>query len=163
MTTEILRADLALPAHAEALVLLLDAYARDAAGGGHALSDEVKQRLPAELARRQGVHVLLAFVGGEAAGLAICMEGFSTFACAPLLNLHDFAVRPQFRGQGLGKALLARVAGLAEDLGCCKVTLEVLEGNARARGLYLACGFEDYALDPAYGKAMFMQRWLAKG
>jgi GNAT superfamily N-acetyltransferase len=162
MNTEILRADLALPDHADALVLLLDAYARDPAGGGNPLGEDVKRRLPEALAQRSGVHVLLAFVDGEAAGLAICMEGFSTFACAPLLNLHDFAVRPQFRGQGLGKALLSRVVALASELGCCKVTLEVLEGNARARSLYLACGFADFALDPAFGKAMFMQRWLGR-
>ena len=64
------------------------------------------------------------------------MEGFSTFACKPLLNIHDFAVLRPYRGQGIGKLMLGRVKQLAKNLGCCKITLEVLEGNTVARHLY---------------------------
>ncbi|GAA5176773.1 GNAT family N-acetyltransferase [Niveibacterium umoris] len=160
MQLDIFRANLHQPEHAAAMLLLLDAYARDPAGGAEGLKDEVKARLPRALADRPGVHVLLAFAEGEPAGLAICMEGYSTFAGAPLLNLHDFAVLPTHRGAGIGRALMTQVVALAEKLECCKVTLEVLEGNAPARALYRDCGFEDYALDPAWGKAMFMQRWI---
>lgn len=162
MQLDIFRADLHNAEHAASMLLLLDAYARDPAGGGEPLRAEVKARLPRALADRPGVHVLLAYAEGEPAGLAICMEGFSTFAGAPLLNVHDFAVLPKQRGAGVGRALMAQVVALAESLQCCKVTLEVLEGNAPARALYLASGFADYALDPAWGKAMFMQRWLGE-
>ena len=48
----------------------------------------------------------------------------------------------------------------AIDRGCCKLTLEVLTGNARALTSYLGFGFEPYALDPAAGQASFMQKWL---
>lgn len=156
----IVQADLKRPEHATALVTLLDAYARDPAGGGEGLADEVKQKLPGALAARAGTHVLIAFEEGEPAGIAVAFEGFSTFACAPLLNLHDFAVRPEFRGRGIAKALLAELARLGRELGCCKLTLEVLDGNVPARRLYRACGFADYALDEAFGNAQFMQRWL---
>ena len=54
---------------ADAVVTLLDAYARDEMGGGRPLSEHVRRNLVPELRKRQGVHVVLAFVGEEAAGL----------------------------------------------------------------------------------------------
>ena len=68
--------------------------------------------------------------------MAIYLEGFSTFACRPLLNLHDLGVSPRFQGQGVGKALLSALEQRGLAMGCCKITLEVLEGNAVAQGLY---------------------------
>jgi ribosomal protein S18 acetylase RimI-like enzyme len=76
------------------------------------------------------------------------------------LNIHDIAVLPDCRGQGVGQALLAAAEQLAIDRGCCKLTLEVLTGNARALQSYLRFGFAPYALDPAAGQASFMQKWL---
>ena len=84
------------------------------------------------------------------------MEGFSTFACKPLLNIHDFAVLRPYRGQGIGKLMLGRVKQLAKNLGCCKITLEVLEGNTVARHLYEEEGVLDSHLNPSMGKALFM-------
>jgi ribosomal protein S18 acetylase RimI-like enzyme len=100
-------------------------------------------------------------VGDEPAGLAICMEGFSTFVCEPLLNVHDLVAHPSRRGQGLAGQLLAEVERIARQRGCCKVTLEVLEGNASAQAAYRRAGFEGYQLDPSMGRAMFWQKWLA--
>jgi GNAT superfamily N-acetyltransferase len=157
---QIVDADLADPRHASALVELLDAYARDPMGGGEPLKATVRKNLARELGRREAVHVLLAFVGEEAAGLAICMEGFSSFACKPLLNIHDFVVIAKYRRRGVSRALMARIEQLAKNLGCCKITLEVLEGNSVAQALYRSFGFAGYALDPKLGKAMFWQRWL---
>ena len=74
------------------------------------------------------------------AGLAICFEGFSTFAWKPLLNIHDFAVASEFRKRGLAKRILEKVE-LAHTLGCCKIILEVLEGNKTAQIVYKSCGF----------------------
>ncbi len=89
---EIFEADLNLPAHAKAMVQLMDAYAIDPMGGGQGLSNYVKANLPAELAKRKSAHVILAFSDSEPAGLVVCFEGFSTFACKPLLNIHDVMV-----------------------------------------------------------------------
>lgn len=83
---EIVQADLSLPAHAKALVQLMDAYALDEMGGGQGRPDYVKANLPSELAKRKSAYVILAFVDAEPAGLVVCLEGFSTFACKPLLN-----------------------------------------------------------------------------
>jgi GNAT superfamily N-acetyltransferase len=161
MTPEILIADLSSPRHAQAMIELLNFYAMDHMGGGEELPAFVKENLAGALRERQGVHVLLAFVDGQAAGLAICMEGFSTFACKPLLNIHDFAVAPPFRRQGIARAMLEKAEDLARRLGCCKLTLEVLEGNKAAQALYASCGYAGYSLDPAMGKALFWQKKLA--
>lgn len=160
MKPSIIIADLSLPSHAAAIVYLLDEYARDDMGGGAELSAFVKDNLIAELRKRQGVHVVLAFVDGAPAGMAICFEGFSTFACKPLLNIHDIVVAKEYRGRGIAKRLLAKAEEIATSLGCCKLTLEVLEGNTVAQAAYKASGFAAYELDPSMGKAMFWQKKL---
>ena len=140
---------------------MLDAYASDLMGGGEGISAFVRANLVSELRKRPAVHVFLAFDGDRPAGFANCIEGFSSFACKPLLNIHDFAVAPAYRGRGIAKQLMQAVEARARELGCCKITLEVLEGNAVARSLYAACGFVGYELNPETGKAMFMHRLLA--
>lgn len=157
----ILVADLGDPAHGSAVLTLLDAYARGEMGGGAPLADDVRQQLLPALQRRPQAHVLLAFSAGQPAALAICMEGFSTFACKPLLNIHDFMVAEGFRGRGLSQRMLAQVEALARQLGCCKITLEVLEGNTVAQRAYRAFGFDGYELLPETGKALFWQKKLA--
>lgn len=158
---ELCIADLSNQAHAEALVKLLNDYATDLMGGGAALAPVVRRTLVAELIKRPFVRTVLAFVDGEPAGLAITMEGFSTFACQPLLNIHDMAVSPPFRGRGISTQLLGKVEEIARGLGCCKITLEVLEGNKPAQASYKSFGFAGYELDPEMGKAMFWQKALA--
>lgn len=160
MTTEVRIADLHDLRDATDLVGLLDAYARDPMGGGTPLREDVKKRLPADLAERAGCVVLIARVDGEAAGAAVSFEGYSTFEAAPLLNLHDFVVSPAFRGGGIAKTLLERLEDEARSRGCCKITLEVLSNNHRARGIYAAAGFGAYELDPAAGQALFFQKKL---
>lgn len=153
-------ADLRDPRDGHDLVALLDAYARDPMGGGAPLSESVKERLPADLAAFPTSLVLLSRLDGVAAGAAVSFLGYSTFAAAPLLNLHDFVVAPAFRGRGVARALLERLALEARARGCCKITLEVLENNVRARRIYERAGFSGYELDPAAGKALFLQRRL---
>ncbi len=107
----------------------------------------------------------------EVCGLAICFDGFSTFYCQKLLNIHDFAVKYTHRRKGLGSMLLMEIdqfcrnAYEVDDDGVeqpvyCKITLEVLEGNHPAKKLYQEHGFEAYELDPIMGKAMFWQKLL---
>jgi len=160
----IARVDYLAPRDAQALVLLLDAYARDPMGGGQGLSEEVKARLCADLARRPGAVSFIAWRGtGESAqamGLINCFEGYSTFKAQPLLNIHDIAVLPAHRSQGVGQALLAAAQDHARECGCCKLTLEVLTGNQAALASYQRFGFAPYALDSAVGQASFMHKWL---
>jgi ribosomal protein S18 acetylase RimI-like enzyme len=154
-------ADLSVPLHAEAVVHLLNVYAKDEMGGGAGLSEFAKQNLVPELKKRKNIYAVLAFVHQEPAGLAICMEGFSSFACKPLLNVHDLVVAPEYRGRGISKKLLAKAEEIARELGCCKLTLEVLEGNKVAQAAYRAYGFDGYELNPETGKALFWQKSIA--
>ena len=98
---EVARARYDNPAHAAALLDLMDAYARDPAGGGEPLSDFVRAKLIAELAARPFVFSVLAFDGDLPVGLVNAIEGFSTFACRPLVNVHDVVVASSHRGRGI--------------------------------------------------------------
>ncbi len=157
---EVVRARYDDPAHAAALVGLLDAYARDPAGGGEPLSDFARDNLVGQLAARPFIFSVLAFDGNVAVGLINAIEGFSTFACKPLVNVHDVVVLPGHRGRGIAGQLFAEVEATARERGACKLTLEVLDGNASARNLYRRLGFAAYRLDPAMGHAQFLQKWL---
>lgn len=154
------RANYRQAADAQALVMLLDAYARDPMGGGEGLADEVKARLCSDLAERTDAASFIAWKDAQPVGLVNCFEGYSTFKARPLMNIHDIAVLPSHRGQGVGQALLAAAEAHARERGCCKLTLEVLTGNAVALRSYERFGFAPYALDPAAGQASFMQKWL---
>jgi ribosomal protein S18 acetylase RimI-like enzyme len=156
----ICRADYRDPVHASALVQLLDAYAQDPAGGGEGLSDFSKSHLVAALAARPQAFSVLAFDGDQPVGLVNCIEGFSTFACRPLVNVHDVAVLASHRGRRVGEQMLALVETIAHQRGACKLTLEVLQGNASAIRLYERVGFAGYQLDPAMGQAQFFHKWL---
>lgn len=157
---EVIRVDYADPTHAAALIDLLDAYARDPAGGGEPLSDFARANLVSQLAARPFIFSVLAFDGGSPVGLINAIEGFSTFACRPLVNVHDVVVLPCHRGRGIAALMFAAVEAIAFERGACKLTLEVLEGNASARALYQRLGFAAYQLDPALGHAQFLHKWL---
>jgi len=129
------------PADQSATIELLDMYCRDAFGDAAPLADEARRNLVPGLQAHGGGRVFLAFKHSEAVGLAICFVGFSSFKGKPLLNIHDIAVRPESRGQGVGRALLNAISLEAERLGCCKVTLEVRSDNERAQALYASEGF----------------------
>lgn len=146
--------------HRHALVMLLDAYARDPMGGGEGLAEDVMARLCDDLAARPDAASFIAWRDGQPVGLVNCIEGYSTFKARPLMNIHDIAVLPGQRGQGVGQALLQAAQDHARARGCCKLTLEVLTGNLVALRSYERFGFAPYALDPAAGQASFMQKWM---
>ena len=160
LTITVRLADYRHDGDARALVRLLDAYASDPAGGGEPLSDFAKTHLPVALAARPQAFSVLAFDGELPVGLINCIEGFSTFACRPLVNVHDVAVLASHRGNRIGERMLALVEQLALERGACKLTLEVLDGNRSALSLYERCGFAPYQLDPALGDARFLQKKL---
>lgn len=103
---------------------------------------------------------MLAFGGNAALGLVNCIEGFSTFVCRPLVNVHDVVVLQAHRGQRITQRMLERVEQEARARGACKLTLEVLPGNASALRAYEREGFAGYQLDPAFGAALFLQKKL---
>jgi len=154
------RADYLNASDAAAVVAMLNAYASDPAGGGEPLSDFVKSNLVRELAARPQAYSVLAFDGAHAVGLVNCIEGFSSFKCKPLVNVHDVAVIASHRGRGIAEQMLAEAERIAIGRGAVKMTLEVLSGNEPAKKLYQRIGYAGYQLDPSMGTAEFMQKLL---
>lgn len=157
---DLCEADLSAAVHAQAIIKLLSMYALDPMGGGQALSDYAQKNLVTALAKRNDKVIILAFANENPVGLVICFEGFSTFSCKPLLNIHDVVVHPDYRGQGISTMMLQKIADLARSRNCCKLTLEVLEGNSPAKASYLKSGFKAYQLDPEMGQALFWEKKL---
>jgi GNAT superfamily N-acetyltransferase len=82
----------------------------------------------------------IAEVDGQAVGFALWFSTFSTFRGQPGLYLEDIFVKPECRGRGIGKALLAAVAARAVELGCGRLEWSVLNWNTSAIGFYRALG-----------------------
>jgi ribosomal protein S18 acetylase RimI-like enzyme len=157
---QIVEADLSLPENQNAVLAMIDAYSRDAMGEAKPLDPDVRARLISGLQRHPTTLIFLAFDGDRPIGAAICFIGFATFAAKPLINIHDFVVLPASRGKGVGRRLLDAVEGKARKLGCCKLTLEVMDNNHHALRMYEAAGFVRYALQEEAGTAIFMSKPL---
>lgn len=139
---DIIEADYGKPEHADAIVYLLNEYAKDPMGQAGPLAPAVKDRLIEELQDFPTAFSLLAFTDEQAVGLANCFIGYSTFYGKKLINIHDLAVLPDLRNKGIGRHLLEAVQQKAQTMGCCKLTLEVRKDN-RAQHLYKRFGFEE--------------------
>jgi GNAT superfamily N-acetyltransferase len=84
--------------------------------------------------------VVIGEVGEEPAGFALFFHSFSTFLGRPGIYLEDLYVRPEFRGRGIGRALLVHLAGLAMERGCGRLEWSVLDWNEPAIGFYRGIG-----------------------
>ncbi len=83
---------------------------------------------------------LIAEQDGEPAGFALFFFNYSTWKGRPGVYLEDLFVEPRFRGHGIGKALLQRVAAFALEQGCERLQWEVLDWNTPAIDFYRAMG-----------------------
>ncbi|HVU22862.1 MAG TPA: GNAT family N-acetyltransferase [Opitutus sp.] len=108
------------------------------------LSHEVEateEKLRATLfGEKPAAECVLAFAGGAPAGFAIFFTNYSTFLAKPGLYLEDLFVKPEFRGRGLGKALLLYLAKLANARGCGRMEWAVLDWNQPAIDFYESLG-----------------------
>ncbi len=147
---EIRDADLRDSAQADALVEIIDSYARGPGGQNAPLSAEARANLAQGVREHPQTFALLAFDGARAVGAAVCFFGFSTCAGKPFVNVHDLAVLPSHRARGIGGRLLAEVERRANARGCCKITLEVQDTNDGARRLYLRSGFGPVEAPPRF-------------
>jgi ribosomal protein S18 acetylase RimI-like enzyme len=160
MKVDIIQADYRDPKQREQIPQILSAYAGDPMGGGVPLSDFAKENLVGKLSQIPQAFSVLAYVDGTPAGLVNCFQGFSTFSCQPLINVHDLVVLAEFRGHGLSQGMLQKVEAIARERGCCKITLEVLSNNDIAKSAYTKFGFVGYELDPSAGHALFWEKAL---
>ena len=106
---------------------------------------------------RPTAEVLLAFAGDAPAGFALFFQNFSTFLARPGIYLEDLFVRPEFRGAGLGRTLLQRIARLAVERGCGRFEWAVLDWNENAIGFYKKLGaqlLDDWRICRVTGPAL---------
>ena len=89
---------------------------------------------------RRGADVLLACVEAECVGFALFFPNYSTFLAKPGIFLEDLYVKPEWRGKGIGTALLRRVAAVAVERGCGRFEWEVLDWNTPSIGFYKSLG-----------------------
>lgn len=94
------------------------------------------------------MHAEMAEWDGKPAGFAFWYFNFSSWEGKPGLYLEDLWVRPEFRGKGIGKALLQHLAKLAMREGCTRYTWQVLDWNTPSIDFYKAMG------------AVVMEEWL---
>ncbi|AGH80134.1 N-acetyltransferase GCN5 [Psychromonas sp. CNPT3] len=153
-------ADLNKTEHAQAYIYLMKHYSREPISGGKHLSTFSQNNLIDCLIKRDDVVILLAFKDGKPAGFLTAFEGFSTFACKPLFNIHDVSVHRDFRGLGISKLLFAEIEKLARLRDYCKITLEVISENKIARNAYQQQGYHDPQIDPKQGNTLFWNKPL---
>ena len=89
---------------------------------------------------RRVAEVLLGHLDDEPAGFALFFHNFSTFLGRPGIYLEDLYVKPEFRGAGVGRALLVHLARIARERGCGRLEWSVLDWNEPAIGFYKRLG-----------------------
>lgn len=129
----------ARPEDAEALANLIRALAvyEKLEDQARATADDLRRDL---FGNRPFAEAILAEVGDEAVGFAIVFPTYSTFRGRPGLYLEDIFVRPEHRGRGIGKALIAAVAARAVERGCGRLEWAVLDWNAPSIAFYRSLG-----------------------
>ena len=100
---------------------------------------------------------VIARWNGEPAGFALFFHNFSTFLGQPGLYLEDLFVNPEFRGKGVGRALLRHLASLAVERRCGRLEWSVLDWNESAIGFYKSIGalpLDDWTIFRLRGEAL---------
>jgi GNAT superfamily N-acetyltransferase len=109
------------------------------------------------LFEKRAAQVLIARVSGEPVGFALFFRNFSTFLGKGGIYLEDLYVRPAFRGKGVGKSLLRRLAALALEEGCGRLEWWCLDWNQPSIRFYRSLGaeaMEDWTIYRVAGKAL---------
>lgn len=102
-----------------------------------ATEDQIRETL---FGPHRRAEVVIGLEGAEPVGFAVFFHNYSTWLGRPGLYLEDLFVRPEARGRGYGRRLLAHLAMIAEQRGCARMEWSVLDWNAPAIGFYRALG-----------------------
>ncbi|MEH1828774.1 MAG: GNAT family N-acetyltransferase [Nostoc sp.] len=89
---------------------------------------------------RRYVEAILAESQSQAVGFALFFHNYSTFLTKPGIYLEDLFVLPEYRRQGIGKALLTKVAQIAVERDCGRLEWSVLDWNESAQAFYRSMG-----------------------
>ncbi len=106
---------------------------------------------------RREAEVLIGCHANKPAGFALFFHNFSTFLGRPGIYLEDLYVKPEFRGKGIGRAMLAYLAGLAKERDCGRLEWSVLDWNEPAIKLYRGVGavpMDDWTVYRITGEAL---------
>nr|WP_199336615.1 GNAT family N-acetyltransferase [Oscillatoria sp. FACHB-1407] len=106
---------------------------------------------------RPACEAILAEHEGNPIGFALFFSNYSTFLTKPGIYLEDLFVLPEYRGQGVGKALLAHLAKLAQARDCGRLEWSVLDWNEPAIAFYRRIGatlMEEWRICRVTGEAI---------
>jgi GNAT superfamily N-acetyltransferase len=106
---------------------------------------------------RRYAEVLIGEHDGVPAGFALFFHNFSTFLGRPGIYLEDLYVKPEFRGAGIGRKLLGRLARLARERDCGRLEWWVLDWNEPSIGFYKKLGavpMDDWTVYRVSGAAL---------
>jgi len=106
----------------------------------HEVSASENELADALFGDRRHAEVIFACSGGEPVGFALFFHNFSTFKGRPGIYLEDLFVRPEARGRGIGKLLLAYLARTAVERRCARLEWAVLDWNEPSIGFYRSLG-----------------------
>ena len=117
-------------------------FIRDLADYEGLLSEVVatEEILKKSLFEKKQAEVIIGEYQGRPVGFALFFHNFSTFQCLPGLYLEDLFVREEYRGKGIGKAMLACLAHIARERGCGRFEWICLDWNENALRVYRALG-----------------------
>ena len=159
---KIVEANLDNKKHQNDIIAMTQAYALDEMGNNAVLPENILQNLIPGLKAIPTTIIFLAYINEKAVGIATCFTGFSTFNARPLVNIHDFAVLPEYRKMGISRQLMEAVEEKAKRLEYCRLTLEVSEKNKRAKHIYETAGFEPATGGKANGQMLFYSKRIIK-
>ena len=141
--TTIHQIDFENEAHQQIVKELINGYIADEMGGGDLLDNKQQLALIEGLKSHPKAVAIYAEVNQQPAGVVVAFENFSTFSVQPMLNIHDVYVQPEFRGFGIGRALMNGIIDIAKKRNCSRITLEVRHDNSPAQNLYKSLEFHD--------------------
>lgn len=134
-------------------------FIRELASYEHMLAEVVatEEVLEEWLFEKEKAEVLFAVKDGEEIGFALFFHNFSTFLGRAGIYLEDLYVKPEYRGNGYGKALLQELARIALERGCGRLEWWCLDWNQPSIDFYLAMGAEpmkDWTVYRVAGEAL---------
>lgn len=106
----------------------------------HLLQVTPEKLRPQLFGEKPAAEAMVAEVQGQVVAFALFFGNFSTFLAQPGLYLEDLFVQPEHRGQGIGEAMLARLAKLAVERNCGRFEWSVLDWNENAIRFYKRMG-----------------------
>ena len=134
-----LRIDPAAEAEVPLVLALIKALAEYERMSGDVVADEAKIRASL-FGPHRSAEAVIARIGTTAVGFAVWFHNYSTFLGRRGLYLEDLFVRPEWRGRGIGRALLVYLARIAIERQCGRMEWAVLDWNEPAIAFYKSLG-----------------------